>query len=134
MEARSIEGRQNTLVHNTHVISTRRKQPKLLLHLGRTDQHACYHMRTREGEGENIELQSTELAKDLGIYVDPSLSFTSHCEIQVGKANKTLGLILRSYTYLDKTNLTKLYIPQVRCTLEYRYPAWSPHIDLQEGL
>ena len=45
-------------------------------------------------------------------------------KIQVIKANKTLGLIQRSYTYLDKTSLTKLYIALVTCTLEYEYLVW----------
>ena len=72
------------------------------------------------------ELLSTELEKDLGVWVDPSLTFTSHCEIQLRKGNRTLGLIQRFYTYLHETSLTKLYTALVRSTLEYGYPAWSP--------
>ena len=43
---------------------------------------------------------------------------------QVGKANRTLGLIRRPYTYLDETSLTKLYIALLRCMLEYGDPAY----------
>ena len=71
--------------------------------------------------GENIKPQSTELEKDLGVWVDPSLTFMSHCETKGGKANRTLGLIRKSYTYLNETSLTKLYIALVRNMLEYGY-------------
>ena len=95
-----------------------------VLHLGRTNQQKSYYMSTNTGV--SLELQPTELEKDLGVWIDPSLTFSSHCETQAGKANRTLGLIRRTYTYLDKTSLTKLYTSLVRCKLEYGYPAWAP--------
>ena len=95
-----------------------------MLHLGRNNQQIKYSMAT--GTGNRIELQSTDLEKDLGVWIDPNLTFSRHCETQVGKANRTLGLIRRTYTYLDEVSLTKLYISLVRCKLEYGYPAWAP--------
>ena len=76
--------------------------------------------------GNQIELQSTDLEKDLGVWIDPSLTFSSHCESQAGKANRTLGLIRHTYTYLDEVCVTKLCTSLVRCKLEYGYPAWAP--------
>ena len=58
--------------------------------------------------------------------IDPTLSFSSHCETQVGKANRILGMIRRAYSYLDSHSLVKLYTSLVRPRLEYGYPAWSP--------
>ena len=37
-----------------------------------------------------------------------------------------LGLIRRSYTYLDSQSLLKLYTSLVRATLEYANAAWTP--------
>ena len=64
--------------------------------------------------------------------IDPTLSFSSHCETQVGKANRILGMIMGAYwggppySYLDNHSLVKLYTSLVRPRLEYGYPAWSP--------
>ena len=79
-----------------------------ILHLRWMNQHASYHMSMRLRE--NIELQSTKLKKDLGKWVDPSLIFMSQCKTQVRKANRTLGFIRISYTDIDETSLTKLYM------------------------
>ena len=66
-----------------------------------------------------IELEITTLEKDLGVHVDPSLTFSAHCEQQVNKGNRLLGLIRRSYTYLDGDSLVKLFPALVRPHLEY---------------
>ena len=53
-----------------------------------------------------IELETTNSRKDLGVHLDPSLTFSAHCEQQVNKAN---CLPLRSYTYIDGDSLVKLF-------------------------
>ena len=73
-----------------------------VLHLGRTNQQKSYYMSTNTGV--SLELQGTELEKDLGVWIGPSLTFSSHCETQSGKANRTLGLIRRTYTYKSGQN------------------------------
>ena len=40
--------------------------------------------------------------KDSGVIIDHKLNFSSHAVTQVKKANKMMGLIRRSYTYLDR--------------------------------
>ena len=71
-------------------------------------------------------LAETLLEKDLGVLIDPTLPFSYHCETQVWKANRILGMIRRTYSYLDNRSLVKLYTSLVRPRLEYGYPAWSP--------
>ena len=66
-----------------------------------------------------IHLQENELEKDLGVYIDLLLNFSSHCEKQANKGNKILNLIRRSYSYLDETSPAKLYTSLVRRQLEY---------------
>ena len=42
-----------------------------------------------------------KMEKDLGVNIDVQLTFSKHIEIQVNKANKILGMIRRSYEFLD---------------------------------
>ena len=39
-----------------------------------------------------VELKTTALEKDLSVHLDPSLTFSAHCEKQVNKANHLLRL------------------------------------------
>ena len=49
--------------------------------------------------GQDIILDTTDLEKDLGVWIDPSLKFSKHTELQVNEANSIFGLIRRSYTH-----------------------------------
>jgi hypothetical protein len=53
------------------------------------------------------------------VHIDPLPNFSAHCEKQINKGNIILGLIRRSYSYLDETSLAKLYTLLVRPHLEY---------------
>ena len=87
------------------------------LHLGRNTDT------TYKIEGENIEKITEE--KDLGVTIDSQLKFQKHIGIQVQKANKILGLIRRSFSYLDEEMFTTLYKSLVRPHLEYGSNVWS---------
>ena len=54
--------------------------------------------------GGDIITQSTE-EKDLGITIDEKLKFQIHINNQTKKANQRLGMIKRSFTYMDKNML-----------------------------
>ena len=38
-----------------------------------------------------VQLEKTELEKDLGVHIDPELKFLKHVERQVNKVNMILG-------------------------------------------
>jgi len=94
-----------------------------VMHLGTKNSKHQYIM---HNEGIEITVQQTELEKDLGVFVDPKLTFSSHCEQKANKANKILGLIRRSYVHLDATTVKCLYTSLVRPHLEYGHAAWCP--------
>jgi hypothetical protein len=48
-----------------------------------------------------IELEQSDGEKDRGVFVDENLSFNKHIQNQVNKANSIMGLIRRTYTYLE---------------------------------
>ena len=90
-----------------------------VMHLGHQHPNRDYTMGA-------TTLATTTSEKDLGVYVDTELTFEKHIETVVNQANRMLGLIRRSYTYLDSQSLLKLYTSLVRATLEYANAAWTP--------
>ncbi|ELU01614.1 hypothetical protein CAPTEDRAFT_139171, partial [Capitella teleta] len=54
-------------------------------------------------------LDETNIEKDLGVMIDNKLTFTQHTTDKINKANKTLGIISRSFTNLTPKNLKRLY-------------------------
>ena len=96
-----------------------------VLHLGHNNPKHLYYMK-RHGSEERVELESTVAEKDLGVQVDPELKFQKHIETQVKKANKLVGLIRRSFTYLDKDCMRQLFTALVRPHLEFANVAWHP--------
>ena len=90
-----------------------------VMHLGHQNPNRDYTMGA-------TTLATTTSEKDLGVYVDTELTFEKHIETVVNQANRMLGLIRRSYTYLDSQSLLKLYTSLVRPTLEYANAAWTP--------
>ena len=75
-------------------------------------------------EGWNLEHVFEE--KDLGIVVDNELTFEEHIETKVKKANSVLGMIRRSFSFLDVLTLVTLFTSFVRPHLEYGQAVWSP--------
>ena len=107
-----------------------------VLQVGRPIESEPYVM-----QDENVisyPLQSVEEEKDLGVWIDSKLKFSNHVEHAVSKANRILGLIRRSFTYLDIPLLKQLYTSMVRPYLEYGNVVWHPRfqkdIDMLESV
>ena len=74
------------------------------------------------------ELEHVFEEKDLGVTFDFELSFEEHITTKIQKANAIVGLIRRSFSYLDCKSFTKIYTSFVRPHLEYAQSVWSPHL------
>lgn len=74
---------------------------------------------------ERILSKKSEI-KDLGILIDDHLTFVNHIAEKVNKANQIMGLIRRSFVYLDEHNFNLLFKSLVRPHLEYGNTIWSP--------
>ena len=70
--------------------------------------------------------------KDLGIILDHQLKFHLHTTEVAAKANRLLGLIKKSFDYLDSDMLTKLFTVFVHPTLEYGNAVWGPFFVLDQ--
>ena len=60
------------------------------------------HYHLYNNDGNRIGLEQSDREKDIGVFVDENLSFNKHIQNQVNKANSIMGLIRRTYTYLDE--------------------------------
>ena len=74
------------------------------------------------------ELEHVFSEKDLGVTFDTDLTFEEHITSKINKANAIMGLIRRSFSFLDKTFFKKLYVTFVRPHLEYAQSVWAPHL------
>ena len=77
------------------------------------------------------ELEHVFEEKDLGVIIDMNLSFQEHISTKINKANSIMGLIRRTFCYLDAELFKKLYTTFVRPHLEYAQSVWSPHLRTQ---
>ena len=93
------------------------------MHIGNHDLEQTYTMKAGE---ERIPIAKVTSEKDLGIIIDNSLKFSEHVSAKVKIANRNLGLIFRTFTYLDKGIFLNLYKSLVRTHLEYASSVWSP--------
>ncbi|KAK7088907.1 hypothetical protein V1264_024561 [Littorina saxatilis] len=103
-----------------------------VLKLGKQHTETSYHMKGRSESGEevSITLEESETEKDLGVLVDNRLSFKGHVAQATAKANKTIGIIRRSFEHLDREVFVQLYKSLARPILEYGHSVWQPQQKL----
>ena len=79
------------------------------------------------GSGQGvIETEKVTSEKDLGVFVDQALNFSDHISTKVSKANRNLGIIFKTFTYMDKeihrncmfTSIQKRYDSNRKCPEE----------------
>ncbi len=96
-----------------------------VMHIGKDFNQFQYSM---TANGESIKLDYSNEEKDLGVLVDSSLSFKDHCETAISTANRVLGIIRRSFKYIDRETMLTLYKTLVRPHLEYGNTIWCPKL------
>ena len=80
----------------------------------------------------NTTIKQSTVERDIGVFIDNKLSFDEHISNKINKANSTMGIIRRTYDYLDKFSFLLLYKALVRPHLEYANQVWSPMLKRQE--
>jgi len=89
------------------------------LHIG-----SCNPCRRYKMNGKQLTHINEE--KDLGVIVDSDLKFHKQTAASVKKANRSLGLIKKSFALLNRSTLPPLYTSLVRSHLEYANVIWGP--------
>ena len=92
-----------------------------ILHLGKKNFRNYYHLNGRL-------LTSVNEEKDLGVIISEDLAAEKNVGHCVKKANKVLGMIRRTFSYLNQSMVSQLYKVFVRPHLEYCQQACSPYL------
>ena len=74
---------------------------------------------------EEHQLDGIEEENDLGVLFNSSLKFGNHIHKIVHKANRLLGLIKRTFSYLEPQMLGLLYTTLIRLHLDYACVVWN---------
>ena len=82
-----------------------------------------YHLK----EGQK-GMESTDREKDVGVIIDNKHSFEKHISEKVNKANSVMGVIRRTFEFLDLKTFKLLCTSLVRPHLEYANQVWNPYI------
>ena len=84
----------------------------------------CHHLHI----GKNITGTRYTMVseKDLGVIIDQNLTFRDHITSKVNIANRNLGIIFRTFTYIDEGMFLNLYKSLIRPHVEYATSIWSP--------
>ena len=100
--------------------------------------HPEYQYNMHDASGERVDLITVDTEKDLGINFDRDLTFSQHMVSASNKANRMMGMIRRSFVFLDEYIFTNLFKMLVRPHLEYGNIIWAPYlrkdIDLIENV
>ena len=81
------------------------------LHIGNHDINFEYTIQTNSGE---MKVQKVTSEKDLEVTFDKNLKFTDHLNNKVNKANRNVGLIFRTFTFMDKDMFLKWRVSMIR--------------------
>jgi hypothetical protein len=95
-----------------------------IMHFGCNNNQYKYYMSSERQANTQIEIIKEE--KDLGVIFDPSLKFSAHIAKCAAKANSMLGLINRTFSFIDKEMFLTLYKTLVRPHMEYASSVWYP--------
>ena len=100
-----------------------------VLKMGKKKSAATYTMRGKKnGKEYSIELEEHATEKDLGVFIDNQLSFKEHVAKVTAKANRVVGVIRRTFDYLDDDLFVNLFKSLVRPILEYGHSVYQPHL------
>ena len=83
-----------------------------------------YKMTNKDNEVISITNESEE--KDLGIMFEENLKCHKHITMTVKRANKLVGLIKRTFSFMDKELFLMVYKSLIRSVLDYGSPVWNP--------
>ena len=106
-----------------------------VLHIGKHNPNYSYFI---SEDGVRKELESILSEKDLGVHVDPLLSFNDHINSVVKKARSISALIIKTISFKSKEIMVPLFKALVRPILEYGNVVWKPskrkHINQLESI
>jgi len=95
------------------------------MHIGQNNQHYQYFM---QENGMATTITEVTEEKDLGVTFSNDFKFSKHIVSAVKKANRVLGVVKRTFTYIDRDMFLQLYKTLIRPHIEYGSVIWSPYL------
>ena len=74
------------------------------------------------------EMSKVDEIRDIGVIIDSELKFEKHINSKIQTANKILGIIRRSFMYLNCDIFIPLYKSLIRSHFDYAMIIWSPNL------
>ena len=94
------------------------------MRIGNTDIDLFTYKLKECGKG----MEFTQAEKDIEVVIDSKLSFESHINEKVNKANSVMGVIRRTFEFLDIKTFKISFTALVRPHVEYANQVWNPHL------
>ena len=82
---------------------------------------------SEDGSANQVKLGATPCEKDIGVHVDDNLSFKDHIYTKIKKANAVMGIIRRTFEYLDQNMFLLIFKSLVRPLIETSVAVWAPY-------
>ena len=101
-----------------------------VLHIGKDNPRNDYKMKVGT---DLVNVQTCTEEKDLGVTFDNLLKFDVHIQNAVSKANRMIGILRRTFTFLDKDTFLQLYKAFIRPHVEYGNAIWYPYLNRQSA-
>ena len=79
-------------------------------------------------------LQISDCKKDIGVYIDNKISFDTHINIMIFKANRVLEVVRNTFDHMNEDVFQLIFKGLIRPLLEYAAPIWSSHAVYQKEL
>ena len=86
------------------------------MHIGNHPPDTNYTM--RQGDNTILDIRYEIMQSDLGVAIDNHLNFKLHISQTVTQSNRLLGIIRRSFEYLDQETFLYLYKGLIRPKME----------------
>jgi hypothetical protein len=71
------------------------------------------------------EIKRDSVTKYLGVFIDENITWKHHINYVCSKVSKSIGILYKARTHLDKNNLTKLYYSFIHSYISYGIIAWG---------
>ena len=78
-------------------------------------------------------LKSSDCEKDIGVYIDNKISYDTHINNMVFKANRVLAVVGNTFDYMDEDIFRLIFKGLIRPLLEYASSVWSPYTVYKKG-
>ena len=76
---------------------------------------------------DGITISQSELVRDLGIHINPSINWSPHINIIVNKARQLTAWVLSVFHDRSEETMMCLFTSIIRSRLEYLCPLWNPY-------